>query len=754
VSSPSALVDAARGRPSPSSTADDLVATLPGIVWEADGTSYRMEYVSPRAWDLLGLDPDEWTSVPGFWEAHLHPHDRERAIAAVDRALADLSSITCEYRFRAADGEYRHVRDVLRVVEHPDGHRRIVGFMVEVTDEASIESQRRLLAAAVREARESIAITDAAGLVVYVNPAFERAMGYTAQEAAGRPAQEIMGLGSLPTGELMRQILDSGHPWTGDLRGHRRDGTAFIEEASVNAVLDDGGRPASWVAISRDVTAERAESESKARLATIVESAADAGYCNALDGTYLAWNDAATRIYGWTHEEVLGRTAFELTAPDEHASIAEWIRRVGAGETIGPIDAAHRGRDGRRLTLSVIAAPVRDANGTITGIATIARDVAHERRLDSERHALEAQLQQARKLEAIGRLAGGIAHDFNNMLTAISGYASLVAAELTGTALEDQRQVLHAAERAAELTQRLLAFSRPAPLNPRAIAVDPVLQDAYRMLRRLVPERIEIELHAGDGCAVIADPVELEQLLLNLVLNAADAISGTGRIEVSTRHAATGPVSAEPGPRAWVVLRVADSGVGMDEATQARIFEPFFTTKAVGVGTGLGLATVHAIVHRAGGQIEVESSPGRGTAFDVFLPVAEAPATVPVAAVAADADGHERILVVDDSPEVGTLAARVLRRAGYTVTLESSPLAVLERGAGDIDAIVSDVVMPGVSGPEMVVRLGADLPVVFVSGYAGTHLPPDIILGPRRAFVAKPFDARELLQTLRAVLDG
>ena len=610
----------------------DLVGTLPGIVWEADGTDYRMAYVSPRARDILGLDPDEWTRVPDFWEAHVHPDDRDAAFAVVEGALDAVRAATCEYRFLDGSGEYRHVRDTFQVLERGDGHRQLVGFM-------------------------------------------------------------------------------------------------------------------------QDISAEAADREVAAPLAAIVQSAVDACYANAPDGTYLAWNDAAARIYGWSREEVIGRRIYDLVPESEYPVIDEWLRRAGGGETIGPVDMVHKGRDWREVSLSVIAAPVVDRTGHVTGVATIGRDVTAERRLAAERRELENELLQAQKLEAIGRLAGGVAHDFNNMLTAITGYASLLAMSLEEPQLADVRQVLHAAERAADLTRRLMAFSRPQLLDPRPVDVDAVLGESYGMTRRLVPERIDLAFDAGAGCWVLADPVEIEQLVLNLVVNAVDAIEGTGVIRVRTRRVRRPGPAPRSGPRDAVLLTVSDTGSGMDATTRARIFEPFFTTKEVGAGTGLGLATVHAIVRRAGGSIDVRTAPGQGTTFVVEIPVVAREEPADPAPVPAVTRGTEHILVLDDSEVVRVLTARMLELAGYRVSVAASPFQVLADGVEGLDAIVTDVVMPGMSGPELIAALDVQVPIVFMSGYTADHDPAAMRVGRMRTFIHKPFAQGELLAAVRSVLD-
>jgi signal transduction histidine kinase/CheY-like chemotaxis protein len=405
------------------------------------------------------------------------------------------------------------------------------------------------------------------------------------------------------------------------------------------------------------------------------------------------------------------------------------------------------------VSLSVIAAPVRDRSDRITGIATIGRDVTAERRLAAERHQLENELLQAQKLEAVGRLAGGIAHDFNNMLTAITGYAGLLASSLDEPQLSDLRQVQHAAERAADLTRRLMAFSRPKLLDPRPVDVDAVLGDAYGMVRRLVPERIDLAVDAGAGCWVLADPVEIEQVLLNLVVNAVDAIHGTGEIRVQTRHEARAHPHRPSDTWDVLVLTVSDTGSGMDDDTRARIFEPFFTTKDVGAGTGLGLATVHAIVRRSGGSIDVRTEPGKGTSFVIEIPVVAPLPTAEPVALPPPGRGSEHVLVLDDSVVVRLLAARMLEMAGYRVSVAASPEEVLEGGVEGLDAIVTDVVMPGMSGPELVTMLDVPIPVVFMSGYTAEHDPVTMSLAPRRTFIRKPFTQLDLLAAVRSVLD-
>ena len=727
-------------------TASELVAALPGIVWEADGTDYRMTYVSPRAHDLVGHDPAVWLAVPSFWEDHLHPDDRDRAMGGAQEAIASMGSATLDYRFRDAWGGYRWFRDFIRVVEHADGHRHLVGFMVDVDAEASADEARRILAAAVDGAAESVVVTEADGTIIYVNPAFETVTGYRRDEVVGQNPR-VLKSGEHPPEfyEQMWATLSAGKRWAGEIINRRRDGSRSIEEASITAVEDPRSGRRRYLAVKRDVTAERDERAAFDWLAAAVQSARDAVYAVSTDGVFLAWNDAATRLYGWRADEVLGRSSFDVVVPEEHDSIRRWIARVSAGEAVGPVDVVQRGEGGRALTLAVIATPARDRHGTVTGVATVARDISVEHQAALERAALEAQLRQAQRMDAIGRLAGAIAHDFNNLLTVIGGYADVAADQLTGPVREDVLEIRRAADRASDLTRRLLAFARAGEVVEQRLDLDAALGESAHLVGRLVPERISFAFEASSGITVLADPGEIDQILVNLVVNAVDAIDGTGTIDVRCARDDDGRTA---------VISVRDTGGGIDPVTLERIFEPFFTTKSEGRGTGLGLATVFAIAQRAGGSVDVSSSVGQGTTFRVTLPAAGEggmpAADEPRPAWEPAGGGH--VLVVEDDPALRVLATRMLSQLGFAVTSASWGQEALGVDLHGIDAIVCDVVMPGMSGPELLRRLVDPPPTVFVSGY--THDDLKEMPDSRWVFLAKPYTHESLAAALRSALDG
>ncbi|MFN8631687.1 MAG: PAS domain S-box protein [Chloroflexota bacterium] len=539
----------------------------------------------------------------------------------------------------------------------------------------------------------------------------------------------------------------------------RKDGGEVWIRFRTRPVADDPGSETTYESAVEDVTLERSEREAQGRLRDLLESLSDAVFSLALDGTFLSWNRGAERLYGRRAEDVVGSNLFDIVRPSHVPRFRSVLALVAGGRTVPEFEVAQSRPDGTAIAVMLSVAPIRDADGQVVAASAIARDITDQQRLLAQQAELESQLLQAQKMEAVGRLAGGIAHDFNNLLTAITGFGGLVASELHGRQLEDQLQVLRAAERAADLTRRLLAFARRSAADPRPIALDAVVDDAFRMVRRLVPERIDVELDLGSGQSVVADPVEIEQVLINLVVNAVDATPDAGFIRVATRNVILDEAFVEQhlgaSEGAHVLLTVADSGVGMDETVRARIFEPFFTTKERGEGTGLGLATVYAIVRRSGGTVWVDSAPGVGTSFSIYLPAVEAASESRLAPQLDVPSGTEAILLLEDEEAVRLLAQRILERAGYRVHAAESPADAVGRlGAAAYDVIVTDVIMPGQSGPDFVDAVDSGVPVVFMSGYTGAGTSRMHLDWPTRALVAKPFDPVGLAGAVRKVLDA
>jgi two-component system, cell cycle sensor histidine kinase and response regulator CckA len=474
----------------------------------------------------------------------------------------------------------------------------------------------------------------------------------------------------------------------------------------------------------------------------------------------LLWNPAAERLLGWRADEVLGLpNPMTLGAnADESRDFRERINREG--RVLGERTRRIR-RDATSVEVSISGALVRDARGAAVGYMVIASDL-------TERAKLEAQLRQAQKMEAVGQLAGGIAHDFNNLLTVIMSYSELLlASHGEAPALAGQlREIKEASERAATLTRQLLAFSRRQVLNPRQLELNETIAGVDRMLRRVLGGDVEVVTRLDPDLRLVrSDPGQFEQVLLNLAINARDAMPGGGTLGIETKNvdvdatfARSHDVRLAPGP--YVCVIVSDTGVGIPADVRERIFEPFFTTKEPGRGTGLGLSTVHGIVEQSGGAIVVYSEPGHGTTFRLFFPAVRASeAALEMPALPPVSYGSELILLVEDDPAVRRVTCTILRGAGYEVveaTDGAHALAIMAQRYRDIDLVLTDLVMPEMGGSDFSREIRdrlIEVPIIFMSGYARSTLSDADIVAANATFLEKPFSAATLLQLVRRLLD-
>ncbi len=540
----------------------------------------------------------------------------------------------------------------------------------------------------------------------------------------------------------------------------RRDGTLFPVE--VNATYIELER-AYLLAVVRDITerkrSERALLESHTLLNAVVEGTSDAIFVKDLEGRYLMINTSGARFLGKKVEEVIGKDDSALFSAEAAREVMERDREVmgRSGPTTYEETFSAAGTTRTYLTTKE---SYRDARGNVIGLIGIARDITDLKRL-------EEQFRQSQKMEAIGRLAGGVAHDFNNLLTVINGYSEIVLTELVGD--HPSRALLveirKAGERAANLTRQLLAFSRRQVLHPQVVSVNQLLAETRRLLLPLIGENIELifEPHRELG-AVKVDPGQFEHAIINLAVNARDAMPGGGRLWIQTRavtHRESGGGARAEEQKEYAVVTVGDSGHGMDPATLARVFEPFFTTKPPGKGTGLGLAMVYGFVKQSGGFVEVESAPGQGTAVKMYLPIIAEGAPVKTPPLVPEMPmGSETVLLVEDEDAVRQLSKLVLESSGYTV-LEArdgrEALELAERHSGALDLLVSDLVMPKIGGQELAARLRLSNPrlyVLFVSGYPDEEAASAESLGARAAFLQKPYSPAALSGRVRELLDA
>jgi PAS domain S-box-containing protein len=465
----------------------------------------------------------------------------------------------------------------------------------------------------------------------------------------------------------------------------------------------------------------------------------------------LFWSRAAELLFGFTADEIQGKRLPILTAEESSRML---VPRVLAGESMAVQELPCQTKDGQIIRVRAHFAPIRDDLGKVRGAISLMEDT-------SEVELLEAQLFEARKLESVGRLAGGIAHDFNNILTAVIGYADLSLDESPGTDISEYVVgIRDAAERAAGLTQQLLAFSRRQILQPQVLDVNEVVGGLESMLRRLIGEQIVLKIAPDPAAGCLrADRTQLEQVLLNLALNSRDAMPSGGQLVIGTGHQryTSGNRSRprEIGPGEYAVISVTDTGLGMDAQTRDHIFEPFFTTKGQGRGTGLGLATTYGIIKQSEGSVLVDSTPGRGTTFRLFFPSAQREAAIGEETPRPVGRRTGRILLVEDEPVLREIAQRVLVRAGFDVTAAADPgeaIIAAETGPEPFDLLLTDVVMPGMRGPELARRLRnsrPDLRVLLASGYAEEIVDSDRHEDP---LLAKPFSPETLLAAVDAVM--
>ncbi|HVU03842.1 MAG TPA: PAS domain S-box protein [Polyangiaceae bacterium] len=564
-----------------------------------------------------------------------------------------------------------------------------------------------------------------------------------------------------------------------EYRVRAADGTyRWLHSWETILTRDPEGRPLQLMGVAQDVT-ERATMEqellesrrrlesSEQRWRSIAENPFDFVVVIDRDYKYTYVNWAAP---GLKAEDLIGKaTPFEFVDASHHA-----VMRAAFEQAF---------RDGRPASYDVyvpslqkwyssLVGPIREGD-VVTHASVLTRDITREKESQAQaRHAdeqlrlMESKLAQSAKLEAVGQLAGGIAHDFNNLLTGIAGIADLLAMRLAPDpgSVSDIEDLRHAVERGAGLARQLLAFSRQQPIAPTVIDLRGLLAEMGRLLGRLIGEKIELVItETGAPVFVLCDRNQLEQVLLNLVVNARDAMPNGGRLVVELGVEEIGAPALHEHPDArpgtFARLSVADSGIGMDQATMARIFEPFFTTKPIGAGTGLGLSMVYGIVRQSGGFITVESELGRGTTFRVHLPTAEPEPRRPARPAVAVRGGPETVLLVEDNEIVQRFTRRILERLGYRVHVASrgdTALQMMEEGLA-FDVLVTDVLLPGLNGNELhrrALELGLRLPVVFMSGYTDGVLADAELQGARAAFLQKPFTVDALAEKVRGVLEA
>jgi len=618
------------------------------------------------------------------------------------------------------------------------------------------------------------------GVIIQVNSQTEALFSYTRDELIGQKIEMLVPEPQRPEHDRHREQfhatpkirrMGSGL----DLYGCRRDSSEFPVEISLSPIVTADGTIV--LSMIRDISdrkrieedLRRANEEldrrksrelrdSQNRLALIVDSSQDAIIGKNLDGIITHWNKGAQQMYGYTAQEMIGRPITVLCPQDRLDEIPGILGKIRQGNQVEYFESVRVTKDGRRVNVSISVSPIHDSEGRVVGASATARNITAQKKI-------EAQLRQAQKMEAVGRLAGGVAHDFNNLLGIVTACSELLRNRVDDKSLEYIDNIREAAKRGAALTRQLLAFSRRQPVQAQVLDLNQRLTEVSKLLNPLMGDDVEITLLPRSATAIVeADAGQLDQIVINLAANARDAMPHGGRLIIETGVFDLDETFVREHPAMtagrYVMMAISDNGIGMDEATRSRIFEPFFTTKEIGKGTGLGLATVYGIVKQSGGDIWVYSEPDRGTTFKIYLPSAEhklATAAEKQAEAVPPRREGVTILLAEDDVIMRRLTREMLEEHGYTVLEAEDGKSALDTVGADhtaVDLILTDVVMKGMTGPELVLWLLDEHPemkVVYMSGYTGELVAHQGIDGGIR-LLEKPFTRADLLKTVDAAL--
>lgn len=627
-------------------------------------------------------------------------------------------------------------------------------------------SDHRLQSAALEAAANAIVITNSAGVIVWANRALTAMTGYDREEIIGKTPQALKsGVHGPEFYSALWATILAGRVWHGEVVNRRKDGSLYTEEMTITPFPSDVGQPTHFIAIKQDVSARKAaeaalrQAEEKYR--TIFENSVMGIFQSTPEGRFLTMNRALAEMYGYSSaaEAVASITDIGQQLYGDGALRKRLLAALDAKGELRDVQIEVIRKDGTRLWLSYNVRCINDADGKLLHYEGLVENVG-------EWKALERQLQQTQKLEAVGRLAGGVAHDFNNMLGIISGYCEILKdrRDLETGMLADLEEIHKASRKAAALTQQLLAFSRKQVIQPRHVDLNEVLMEISKMLRRLIGDDVEMRMNlCPSEVVVLADQGQLQQVVMNLTVNARDAMPEGGTLTIATevcdldQSYAIQHYPVVPGP--YALLSVTDSGMGMDGDTLSHLFEPFFTTKELGRGTGLGLSIVYGIVKQSEGYIWAYSEPGNGSCLKIYLPLRKAA----VEAVAALPDitsvrGTETILIVEDNVHLRELMAGYLRALGYQVLEDGDGRSALDRVATqetNIDVVVTDIMMPGMGGRELaqrIVAMGRPPKLLLMSGY--THDPDQQsrAMHEGETFLQKPFALKDLAVKVRQLL--
>ena len=768
-----------------------LIAHLPQKIFVKDTNSVYLMVNDLYAQDF-GIESEDFIGKDDF---AFYPRDLADKYRADDRDVMDRGTPKETEENYIVNDKTFWVRTIKVPLKDPGGRvRGLLGVFWDITRrkeaeialvrlnadlEGELRSRSAALASSEKRFRELVETTsdwiwetNEEGIYTYVSPKVKDLLGYAPEEVLGQTPFHFM-----PGGEAERI-----HPRFSELSLRRqpfkqmevvffhKGGQRVTVETSAVPLIDGQGHLEGYRGIDRDITERKQAEQMQRRLTAILEATPDFIGTASADGVGIYINQSGRKMLGMDPSEDVSR----LRIPDVHPA---WAKKILTEEGLPTAirdgvwmgESAILSREGREIPVSQVILAHKDRLGGVEFLSTIARDITGRKRAEAERMKLQEQFIHAQKMESVGRLAGGVAHDFNNMLSVILGNVDLALLDIDASdkTYENLREIRRAGQRSVEIVRQLLAFARRQPVAPRKLNLNDVITASLKMIRRLIGEEIELAwLPQSELEWVNIDPSQIDQILANLAVNARDAIAGVGKIVVETANVTLDDSYRieHPGfvPGRYIMLAISDTGCGMERAVLDHLFEPFFTTKDSGKGTGLGLATVYGIVKQNQGFIYVDSESGKGTTFRIYLPPcsAETPdERVSIEVRPAPTKG-ETLLLVEDEPSILTLIQSSLERLGYTVLTAGGPqdaIARSESHKGEIHLLITDVVMPEMTGRDMVGRLRLSRPnlkCLFMSGYPANVIDQHGVLEEGIQFLQKPFTIKDLAPKVRMILDS
>ncbi|MES2237596.1 MAG: PAS domain S-box protein [Pseudomonadota bacterium] len=748
----------------------ELAENIREVFWLTDPSKNEMLYVSPAYEGIWGRPAHALISSPHDWIEAIHLEDRDRVLEAA-RTKQTTGEYDEEFRIVRPDGGMRWIRDRAFPVRGEDQRViRVAGVAEDITERKhaadEIQESARRFSNMLQNVELVAMMLDSNACITYCNDYLLWLTGWTREEVSGKSWFDLF---LPPEGrEEMKRVFSSLLADLPDVWHYENEILTRSRERRLirwnNTVLrSPSGEAIGTASIGEDIT-ERTEIDiTRARLAAIVESSEDAIVGKDINGIVTDWNAGATKVFGYSADEMVGHPLLPLLPPDRLHEEDQILNRIRRGEIIEHLETVRRRKDGKQIDVSITVSPIRDAANKIIGASKIARDI-------TERKDLEQQLRQSQKMEAVGQLTGGIAHDFNNLLGVVLGNLDLLERLVAGNeaTLKRVQNAQKAAMRGADLTRRMLVFSSRQSLNPAPTSLDESIQNMIEMAARALGPEIKITTNLDQSVPpVLVDAAGLENVLLNLAVNARDAMPDGGSLKISTQlsdlEASYPPVQAEElKPGRYARITVSDTGQGMSREILEHVFEPFFTTKPRGKGTGLGLAMVYGFVKQSGGTVRIYSELGHGTTVSFYLPLAEGTLSPTTAAAASkpQATTGGTVLVVDDEVDLLEIAAAYLEEMGYRVFLApdgARALEVLAREPG-IELLVTDVIMPGgMNGVELarkVRQLKPGVKIVYSSGFPSDALAERSGTQVDGPLLYKPYQRNDFAAAIRRAMEG